>query len=178
MPDMILLILEKYLKFMWRLLYIVPGMANVALVYRDLLFKVVYIEVARNALNINFPRVSKVHKQRGHAAKKKDYKMEIKIETSAYNERRYGKPWIATVDFSNDRQGTFKWGDWIGDSQNGGSGTLVIDAAPSIGDKGEAYAHYVAGKKRKIDIDALNAEKIRLIARLDEVLRLLEENSK
>lgn len=40
--------------------------------------------------------------------------MKISIETGSYNERRYGKPWIARVNFSGSKQGDFQWGDWIG----------------------------------------------------------------
>lgn len=53
--------------------------------------------------------------------------MKISIETSSYNQRRYSKPWIALVDFT-DPQGTFKFGDWIGDAANGSSGLVKIDA--------------------------------------------------
>lgn len=54
--------------------------------------------------------------------------MKITKETESYNTRRYGKPWIAKVDFSDDPKGKFEFGDWIGDARNGGSGTLVIEA--------------------------------------------------
>lgn len=56
--------------------------------------------------------------------------MEITIETSIYNQRRYGKPWIAIVDFSNSTKGDFSWGDWTGDHYNGGEGVLSINAKP------------------------------------------------
>jgi hypothetical protein len=42
--------------------------------------------------------------------------VKLSIETPAYNERRYGRPWIAKVDFSNTPQGEFLWGEWIGDA--------------------------------------------------------------
>ncbi len=57
---------------------------------------------------------------------------EIRIETNSYNQRRYGKPWIAKVDFSESRKGDFTWGDWTGDHYNGGEGILTIYA--NIGD--------------------------------------------
>lgn len=41
--------------------------------------------------------------------------MNIKIETGIYNEKRYGKPWIARVDFKTNKKGDFSFGDWIGD---------------------------------------------------------------
>lgn len=52
----------------------------------------------------------------------------IIISTNSYNDRRYGKPWIARVDFSQDPQGKFLWGDWIG--QPGEGGELSIEASP------------------------------------------------
>jgi len=98
--------------------------------------------------------------------------MKITKNTASYNQRRYSRPWIAIVDFS-DPKGNFSFGDWTGDSYNGGEGVLTIDAniggiiatgqkdfrqpknsAPnfyvvttdgaldSIGDKGEAYKYY------------------------------------
>lgn len=56
--------------------------------------------------------------------------MEIRIETNSYNHRRYGKPWIAIVDFSQSTKGDFSWGDWTGDHYNGGEGVLTINANP------------------------------------------------
>jgi len=52
--------------------------------------------------------------------------MEITKETGSYNERRYGKPWIALVDYSASRKGEFKFGEWVG--KIGGSGELYINA--------------------------------------------------
>jgi len=48
--------------------------------------------------------------------------MNITVETDSYNDRRYGKPWIALVDFKSDRKGDFTFGEWIGSP--GGAGTL------------------------------------------------------
>ena len=110
--------------------------------------------------------------------------MEITIETSSYNHRRMGKPWIAKVDFSNPK-GDFSWGDWTGDHYNGGDGVLSINANPgdiiatgqkdnrqsknsapeffvvlangdidNIGDKGTAYKYYLANKNKGISIPA------------------------
>lgn len=56
--------------------------------------------------------------------------MIINRETASYNERRYGKPWIAKVDFSGGAKGNFVFGDWAGDHRNGGAGVLEIDAMP------------------------------------------------
>lgn len=56
--------------------------------------------------------------------------MEITRETNPYNERRYGKPWIALVDFSSSAKGDFAFGEWVGDGRNGGEGTLIINAEP------------------------------------------------
>ena len=52
--------------------------------------------------------------------------MKITVETSVYNPRRYGKPWIALIDFSSSTKGEFSWGDWTGDARNGGAGILSI----------------------------------------------------
>lgn len=54
--------------------------------------------------------------------------MEIQIETKSYNEKRYGKPWIAKVSFEDSKKGDFIWGDWTGDHYNGGEGVLSLDA--------------------------------------------------
>jgi len=56
--------------------------------------------------------------------------MKIISETGSYNHRRYGKPWIAKVDFSESTKGEFVFGDWTGDHYNGGEGVLTIDANP------------------------------------------------
>ena len=120
----------------------------------------------------------------------------INIETTSYNERRMGKPWIAKVDFA-DPKGTFEFGDWSGDARNGGAGILTIDAKAGdivatgqkdnrqprnsaatflvvtpageladLGDKGAAYKHYLAAKSATPDKVALKAEKAVLLARL------------
>lgn len=54
--------------------------------------------------------------------------MKITASTSSYNERRYGRPWIARVDFSNDPTGEFIWGSWLG--QPGEPGELTVEAFP------------------------------------------------
>lgn len=102
--------------------------------------------------------------------------MEIMVNTSSYNQRRMGKPWIAKVDFSTAK-GDFVFGDWTGDQYNGGAGVLSINAMPgeiiatgqkdnrqqknsapdffvvtdagalnSLGDKGDAYKFYLANR--------------------------------
>ena len=54
--------------------------------------------------------------------------MKITRETSSYNERRYGRPWIAKVVITEAKPGgEFLWGQWIGDSSNGGEGELILD---------------------------------------------------
>lgn len=55
--------------------------------------------------------------------------MHIEQTTSSYNERRYSKPWIARVDFSQNPNGDFKWGNWVGDHSNGTEGILMIEAS-------------------------------------------------
>lgn len=56
--------------------------------------------------------------------------MQITIETESYNERRYSKPWIAKVNFSESVKGNFSWGDWAGDHYNGSNGVLSINVNP------------------------------------------------
>ena len=56
--------------------------------------------------------------------------MRITRETSSYNHRRMGQPWIAVVDFSKSTKGEYIWGDWTGDHYNGGEGVLSIDCNP------------------------------------------------
>jgi hypothetical protein len=51
--------------------------------------------------------------------------MKLQIETTQYNEKRYGKPWIALVDFSTGTKGEFNFGEWAG--QAGYAGTLYLD---------------------------------------------------
>ena len=54
--------------------------------------------------------------------------MRITIETSCYNERRYGKPWIAKVSKWDNGRPALDWGDWNG--AHGDAGTLEINADP------------------------------------------------
>ena len=56
--------------------------------------------------------------------------MKVTIETGSYNQRRYSKPWIASVDFTTNAQGDFRFGEWIGDARNGSAGQLEADAEP------------------------------------------------
>lgn len=55
--------------------------------------------------------------------------MRIEIKTAAYNERRYGKPWIAVVEFGKNPRGDYRWGDWISDGP-GSAGLLILSADP------------------------------------------------
>ncbi|MFH1569352.1 MAG: hypothetical protein ABIL09_15255 [Gemmatimonadota bacterium] len=54
--------------------------------------------------------------------------MRIERSTGSYNERRYGRPYIAAVDFSKSAQGECRWGEWVG--QAGCEGILILDANP------------------------------------------------
>lgn len=54
--------------------------------------------------------------------------MKIQIPTTSYNHRRYGRPYIAVVDFSTNPKGDCRWGDWVG--LQGENGILVIEAEP------------------------------------------------
>lgn len=53
--------------------------------------------------------------------------MRLEIETSSYNNRRYGKPWIARVEFATGK-GEFSWGEWVG--RPGESGKLLLGVEP------------------------------------------------
>jgi len=131
--------------------------------------------------------------------------MEIRIETSSYNDRRYGKPWIAKVDFASGKPG-YQWGEWVGTP--GGEGVLTIQAKPRdiiakgqkdnrkprnsapsffivtpdgslepLGDKGEAYKYYLAHKDVTPDTEALKKEKEILLGRLAEIDTLLNNSN-
>jgi len=58
----------------------------------------------------------------------KKMKHHIQVATSAYNARRYSKPWIAVVNFGRTPDGDFAWGAWVGDARNGTAGVLEIEA--------------------------------------------------
>jgi hypothetical protein len=59
--------------------------------------------------------------------------MEISIDTKSYNDRRYGKPWIAKITLEGGNELKFNWGHWVGDP--GDAGMLIIDLEP-----GDFYA--------------------------------------
>lgn len=122
--------------------------------------------------------------------------MKISKETDSYNDRRYGKPYIALCD---EKGKAAKWGDWIG--QAGRAGELSIDADPGdvvmIGQKDyrnsrkSAPDYYFVNADRElergskikcvkmsrayksqsveIDADALKSERNRLVARIAEI---------
>lgn len=130
--------------------------------------------------------------------------MNITRETHSYNQRRYGKPWIAKVDFSGGPKGDFSFGEWAGDHYNGGAGVLeiaanpgdiiaigqkdfrkasnsapdffVVDAAGNLNGIGDKGSAYKHYKSAPaIDRDALAAERERLSARIAEIDSLLAE---
>lgn len=51
--------------------------------------------------------------------------MRLTIETGSYNSKRYGKPWIAKINFEDNKQGNFFWGEWVGES--GEEGMLILE---------------------------------------------------
>jgi hypothetical protein len=51
--------------------------------------------------------------------------MKLILETRPYNEKRYGKPYIAKCD---EKAKVIEWGEWLGDK--GMSGELSIDVEP------------------------------------------------
>jgi len=52
--------------------------------------------------------------------------MDIVIETIEYDHTKFGKPWIAEVDFT-DPQGSFRWGSYVGDT--GEHGAVMLRGA-------------------------------------------------
>lgn len=48
--------------------------------------------------------------------------------TTSYNQRRYGKPWIAKLSFIRPGKPEYTFGDWLG--QPGDSGELSIEVEP------------------------------------------------
>jgi len=127
--------------------------------------------------------------------------MNLQIETSVYNERRYGKPWIAKVTFDDNGKADFVFGKWIG--QTGCSGILELDVA--IGDivaRGQKDSRKPANSapvfylidsntisddlvnpvskkdaylhfKKPVSIDNLKVERDQLVARLAEIDELI-----
>lgn len=52
----------------------------------------------------------------------------LELETKSYDERRYGKPWIARVEFIESPKGEYQFGIWIGEA--GHPGLLQVDVKP------------------------------------------------
>jgi hypothetical protein len=50
--------------------------------------------------------------------------MNITIETEAYDSTKFGKPWIAKVDWHNP-QGNFSWGAFVGEPGEAGVSTIT-----------------------------------------------------
>ncbi len=124
----------------------------------------------------------------------------INVDTDSYNERRYGKPWIAIVTFDSPK-GDYSFGDWVG--HPGEDGQLVLKAETNdvvvigqkdnrgksdfefyyVDDKGklqdlankkEAYTFYQKQLDSKPNIEELKREKTDLIKRLKEINKLLK----
>lgn len=57
--------------------------------------------------------------------------MRIFVEFSSYNQRRYGRPWIAVVtSWPVGGKPEIRWGSYLGDSRNGEGGEAEIEAEP------------------------------------------------
>lgn len=54
----------------------------------------------------------------------------VSIDTDSYNEKRYGKPWIAKATFENNKM-VYSFGDWVG--THGFKGMLILDNV-AVGD--------------------------------------------
>jgi len=63
--------------------------------------------------------------------------MKITVETESYNEKRYGKPWIAKVEFESGSKLNYSWGDWCGDAGYSGQLDLVNINAGDIIARGQ-----------------------------------------
>ena len=63
--------------------------------------------------------------------------MKIARDTSIYNDRRYGKPWIAKITLEGNEL-KFHFGTWCGDP--GSEGVLILDEM-------EAGDFYASGQK-------------------------------
>lgn len=79
--------------------------------------------------------------------------MEIIIDTLSYNQKRYGKPWIARLDFSVKKEGEFIFGRWLGSP--GDPGELSLECAPgdviARGQKDNRNPRYSAPRFSYID---------------------------
>lgn len=125
--------------------------------------------------------------------------MTITINTKSYNQRRMGKPWIARVNFTtpkgdfiwgdwvgdhyNGGEGVLSIdanpGDIIATGQkdnrqpkNSAPEFYVVNQVgdlESIGDKGDAYKHYLEHKSTTPNMDALRKERETLLARIAEI---------
>jgi hypothetical protein len=125
----------------------------------------------------------------------------MQIETDSYNERRYGKPWIAIITFENPTKPHFDFGTWVG--EQGDSGILEIDLKE--GDvvargqkdfrkpansalnfyivkngelveatKKDAYLHFKAGQPSD-EKESLLKRRAKLLNELDEINRKLTD---
>ncbi len=56
------------------------------------------------------------------------------MKTSSYNQSRYGKPWIARLQFTRPGKPDYMFGDWLGSP--GCAGELSVEVAP-----GDVIAH-------------------------------------
>lgn len=54
--------------------------------------------------------------------------MKITKNTEIYNDRRWGKPWIARVTFDTMGNAEMAWGNWVGTP--GEAGMLIVEALP------------------------------------------------
>jgi hypothetical protein len=81
--------------------------------------------------------------------------MQLTKDTTSYNERRYGKPWIARVNFKQNVKGDFAWGEWCG--QAGNSGTLYLECEPgdvvAMGQKDFRHQKYSAANYYIVEQD-------------------------
>lgn len=107
----------------------------------------------------------------------------LTLDTKPYNERRYGKPWIARVDFTSNPKGDYKWGDWIGDPGQAGELSLRGLSAGDIiargqkdyrkGDSNMSWS-YIDAKGQRIGVN----DKISAVRGARDVLKQLQASPK
>ncbi|MBA4385908.1 MAG: hypothetical protein C0410_14310 [Anaerolinea sp.] len=89
--------------------------------------------------------------------------IKIEIKTDHFTPKRFSKPWIAKVDFSNVIKGEYTWGEWIGDANLGTDGLLVIEGLEP-GDIVATGQKDAAGKKTKVEWFQVRGKELELLS--------------
>lgn len=98
----------------------------------------------------------------------------ITLSTSSYNERRYGRPYIALCD---EQAKVVSWGSWLGTPGNSGELSLDVPDVPCIVMKGQkdnrgnnGSAVYSLAIGGKLDGEDWTADKMSVVRRLREAV--------